>query len=167
MDPGVRTSYEGLVFDRNYRGSEAAQKVLGVGHRAVEQALHQAESTGSCLASVPKEGLAWPLLVYQARDSLTGTGAHARVAVLGVEVHTGEANPVCILRDWELLERLNGMRLGQAARRASSSPPATDREGLQAAIELAGHHLRQSLKDLFPAYRYPVADVLAVLWPRR
>jgi len=44
QEVGIRSSYEGLVFDRTVRGKDAINRIVGVGHKVVEQAMHQARS---------------------------------------------------------------------------------------------------------------------------
>ena len=39
---GVRSTYEEPGFDRSVRGKDAVMRVVGVGHKVVEKALHQA-----------------------------------------------------------------------------------------------------------------------------
>ena len=101
----VRDRYEGLVFDRTVRGKGAATKVLGVGHTVFDIALQEAGSLRECIAMV--SGLRSSILVVSAEDEITGTGAVSHRLVFGVsEV---EGNTV-VLRDWELLQRLNSCR---------------------------------------------------------
>lgn len=60
---GVRASYDGLTFDRHYRGSDANQRILGVGHPVINLALRWAERRESQVATIPKSVLRHPLLV--------------------------------------------------------------------------------------------------------
>ena len=53
-DPAVRTSYQNLTFDRHDRSRDATQRVLGVGHPALDQALRQALALTSCATMLPR-----------------------------------------------------------------------------------------------------------------
>jgi hypothetical protein len=60
-DPAVRTSYRNLTFDRHDRSRDATQRVLGVGHPALDQALRQALALTSCATLLPRAILDRPL----------------------------------------------------------------------------------------------------------
>lgn len=101
----VRDRYEGLVFDRTVRGKGAAAKVLGVGHTVFDIALQEACSLRECVAT--GRGLQSPILVLSAEDEITGSGAVSQRLVFGV---TEVGDEVTVLRDWELLQKLNSCR---------------------------------------------------------
>lgn len=98
----LRDKYVGLVFDRDLRGTNAASRVLGVGHLLFDIALEEARNLPSCLAYV--DGLAAPLLIVTVEDEVTGTGALVHRLVFGV---TEREEKTEVLRDWELLQMLN------------------------------------------------------------
>ena len=101
----VRDRYQGLVLDRNLRGKGAATRVLGVGHTVFDIALKEACAFKACVASV--RGLRVPLLIVSVEDQITDTGAVAHRLVFGVMESEAE---VTVLRDWELLRKLNSCR---------------------------------------------------------
>jgi hypothetical protein len=98
----LRDKYEGLVFDRSLRGTNAASRVLGVGHLLFDIALDEARNLPSSFACV--DGLVAPLLVVTVEDEVTGTGALIHRLIFGVTEKDGRAQ---VLRDWELLQMLN------------------------------------------------------------
>jgi len=98
----LRDKYEGLVFDRNLRGPNAASRVLGVGHLLFDIALDEARNLPSSFACV--DGLVAPLLVVTVEDEVTGTGALVHRLIFGITEKEGKAE---VLRDWELLQVLN------------------------------------------------------------
>jgi hypothetical protein len=98
----LRDKYDGLVFDRSLRGTNAASRVLGVGHLLFDIALEEARSLPVSFACV--SGLASPLLVVTVEDEVTGTGALVHRLVFGVTEAEGK---IVVLRDWELLRLLN------------------------------------------------------------
>ncbi len=98
----IREKYEGLVFDRSLRGTNAASRVLGVGHLLFDIALNEAQNLPSSFACV--DGLVAPLLVVTVEDEVTGTGALVHRLIFGVTEKEGKVE---VLRDWELLQVLN------------------------------------------------------------
>lgn len=98
----LRDKYEGLVFDRSLRGTNAASRVLGVGHPLFDIALEEARNLPSSFACI--EDLVAPLLVVTVEDEVTGTGALVHRLIFGVTEKEGKAD---VLRDWELLQVLN------------------------------------------------------------
>jgi ERCC4-related helicase len=98
----LRDKYEGLVFDRTLRGTNAASRVLGVGHLLFDIALEEARNLPSIIACV--DGLVAPLLVVTVEDEVTGTGALVHRLIFGVTEKKGRSE---VLRDWELLQVLN------------------------------------------------------------
>jgi ERCC4-related helicase len=98
----LRDKYEGLVFDRSLRGTNAASRVLGVGHLLFDIALEEARNLPSSFACV--DGLAAPLLVVTVEDEVTGTGALVHRLIFGVTEKEGKIE---VFRDWELLQVLN------------------------------------------------------------
>lgn len=100
----VRNKYDGLVFDRDLRGTNAASRVLGVGHILFDIALEEARSLPANLAFV--EGMTDPLLIVTVEDEVTGTGSLVYRLIFGVTESDGK---ISVLRDWELLKLLNNL----------------------------------------------------------
>lgn len=151
----IRGSYTGLVFDRTVRGREAAQRVLGVGHRLFEQALLQAESSQGCLAVAST--LPHPLLVYVVRDRVTATGSQVRRAIVGVAIdRTGKR----LLRDWQVLQLLNELEIGR--RDEPVELPINEAE-----IAECEAFVVSGIPDLKLDFRVPEVKAMAVIWPRQ
>jgi hypothetical protein len=98
----LRDKYEGLVFDRSLRGTNAASRVLGVGHLLFDIALEEGRSLPATFTRV--DGLTAPLLIVTVEDEVTGTGALVHRLIFGVTEKDGRVE---IFRDWELLQVLN------------------------------------------------------------
>jgi ERCC4-related helicase len=142
----LRDKYDGLVFDRDLRGPNAASRVLGVGHLLFDIALEEARNLPARVACV--DGLIAPLLVVTVEDEITGTGALVHRLIFGVTEKQGKAE---VLRDWELLQALN------------TCLPRRSQGG--AIIDLAAAQTAERLKKAFdanlsshaPALRRPVS----------
>lgn len=103
----LRDRYDGLLFERSLPANEAMLRMLGVGHPLLDRALKEVHECGAFFARL--EGLARPTLIAVAEDEVTGTDATVHQIILGIE---GLAeSDVSMLRDWELLSRLNELRL--------------------------------------------------------
>ncbi len=147
----LRDKYEGLVFDRNLRGTNAASRVLGVGHLLFDIALEDARNLPSTFARV--DGLAAPLLVVTVEDQITGTGALVHRLIFGVTEKEGEVE---VLRDWELLQLLNGIALRNAGNTAEMDPSVSEQASVVARLKQA---FDAELDARAPTLRRPVS------WP--
>jgi hypothetical protein len=153
---GARAHYDGMTFDRNFRGKNAAQCVLGVGHKGVDAAVKEARELTASASVIPADALPGPLAVFRIVDELTGTGTVTRATICAaVAAPTG----VQVFRDWELLLALN--RLPDAldpGRVAAPGDPVAVVEVLRAAI--AKHLATWKLP-----YTRPRTELLGTLWP--
>lgn len=100
------------MFDRGSRRSDAAEKVLGVGHRLIDRAIAEGLGLEASSAVVSADGLAGPLAIFRVSDRVTDTGSAVRSAVVAV---LGGVDGPTLLRDGELLLRLNGLPEAVAA----------------------------------------------------
>jgi hypothetical protein len=163
QEVGVRSTYEGLVFDRSVRGKDAVQRVVGVGHKILDQALNQALEDPACVATVSSAALPRPMVVARVIDRVTSGEAPIRCVVVGVE-RSDEAGAYARLRDWEVVRRLNEVVGNVAAIRKTCAPPA-DRGPVKAAVEAAVGFITAEVPKLDLGFRVPSVEVLAVLWP--
>jgi len=151
VDRGVRRKYEGLVFSRSGRGND----VIGVGHRAFDQAIRQAlESPGSITAI---RELHHPTIVFQIFDQVTEHASTLQNSAVAITVDVDEKQ--CrLLKDLELLEFLNRLSFGR------SEPHVTPAE-VQQALDLAESNIGSRLHELHLPFSAPTARAQLVLWP--
>lgn len=161
---GVRASYEGMILDRNYRGDDANERIIGIGHPIISLALKWAERREGRVATFPKSVLRYPLLVFRIEDSLTTRGGVISRVTVGVEVTEGEPG-MQLLRDWELLLRLNAVADGRGVRRPRSSSPPDNIDIVRAVLERGQRFVEDKLPVLNLPYQVPQVSSLAVLWP--
>ena len=121
----VRDKYDGLVFDRGLRGTNAASRVLGVGHTLFDVALDEARNLPVRVAAL--EGISAPVLVLSVEDEVTGTGALVQRLIFGV---TDGADGPVPMRDWELLRLLNGVTFNNPTIESSRSMTAAHCTGV-------------------------------------
>jgi SNF2 family DNA or RNA helicase len=143
----VRDKYEGLVFDRNLRGKNAASRVLGVGHVLFDIALQEARTRSANLAHV--NGLQSPLLIVSVEDEVTGTGTLIHRLVFGIRENQGKVE---VLRDWELLQFINTLTPGVVADGAG-----IEQDDPKALVERFKGYFDSGLPDYAPTLRRPVS----------
>lgn len=160
---GVRTSYEGLVFDRSVRGKDAVARIFGVGHKVMEQALHQSLDEAACVASVSNVVLKRPLIIVRISDRVTGKDSPVRSIVLAAE-RCEEADEWLILRDWESVQRLNAILANVSVIRTVCTPFEEQSE-VKAAMDAATGVIARHVSNLEIGFRVPFIQPVAVIWP--
>jgi superfamily II DNA or RNA helicase len=124
-DYAIQDRYKGLIFDRNAKlsGKDAPVRLVGVGHVLFDRALRDGEERQAYLAHCAR--LEAPLLVARIADEVTGQGHSIQRIVVGA--WRGSDGEVHLLRDWELLLKLNTIGRSDLVK-----PVAVDREALGA-----------------------------------
>jgi superfamily II DNA or RNA helicase len=159
---GIRTHYENLNFDRRTIGRDSVTRVLGVGNKLVDLALNQACELQASVTMIPSDHLPRPLIVLRVSDRVTGTDALVRAIIVGVEINkSSESN---LLRDWEVLQRLNPIAMAtvQGTHRA---PSHEIRDAARLAVKIASGFVISSMNDINENFRIPDVEVVATFWP--
>lgn len=152
VDRGVRRKYESLAFSR----SSAEGDVMGVGHRAFDQALRQALESQASLACI--RGIVLPTVLLQIYDQVTehsGTLQSFAVAV-SVDVMGQRCE---LMNDVALLEMLNRLNA------STTDPQTVAPDDLKRIASLAEAHIQQHLADLHLPFVAPGMRVQLILWP--
>ena len=152
LELGVKSSYNDLAFNRDGNGSDVA----GVGHRVVNAALEQARQLTAKVSIHRWQGLDAPLYVFRVIDKVSSVGGTRRTFIGRL---MGD-KPVW-LRDWELLQHLNGMR----ATSDDSPPPAGLPEALLQVLDDEMMNLAEYLPTLNLDYAAPDVEAYAVFAP--
>ncbi len=164
-EPGVYAEYRGMRFDRLDRAPDAASRLLGVGHKIVNQALQQAKRRSVTVASLPSEDLKTPLVVFCVRDRVTGSAQPGSTIVAAIEGDCTGVQPI-LLRDWQLIKRLNELPLRKTAMR-ERSPRVGDIESARSLVARATSYLDAHLASLDHSFRHPFVEVSAIMLPRQ
>jgi hypothetical protein len=135
-----------------------------VGHKVMNEALRQARESSAAVATLPVETLSRPLVVYRIRDKVTGEQRTVRSVALAVEIDEGAPGADTVLKDWELLERLNGLVGARGFREKDSVPPA-DITRVEQALDRGMSLVRSLTPALGLPFRIPEVEPIAVLWP--
>ena len=157
--PGVRPRYKGLIFHRHPRDSEEAKRIVGVGHQVFDQALYQAAEIEGGL-TIHRES-ARPLAVFQVMDAVTSRPGHLRQVVVGVA--EDESGGLMLLRDGQVLDRLNQRKPGQVERDGADRPPSSG--SMLAWLERAREHAAHEVGSLRLPFPRPRLNDLALFWP--
>jgi SNF2 family DNA or RNA helicase len=163
-ETGVLPAYDGMIFQREIRGQDAARRVLGVGHKLMGEALRQARESTATIATLPRETLKRPLVVYRIRDKVTGEQRAVRSVTVAVEIDEGALGADTVLKDWELLEKLNGL-VGSRGFRAKRSVPPADIARVEQALERGMSLARIAATESALPFRFLEVEPHAVLWP--
>ena len=160
--PGVRSSYSGMIFDRNDRSKGSNERILGVGHKVMDLALEQSLALEEAVTSIPDSMLQRPVALFRVTDQVTGQGGAVRSVIVGIEGNS----PARALRDWEVVEHLNALseRLGRQ-KWAKDSAPASNISDVRNALEQARRVAHEHVAYLDLPFKMPSVDVLTVLWP--
>jgi hypothetical protein len=163
-EPGIFPAYQDMVFRREVRGRDAARRVLGVGHKVMNAALRQALDNTATVATLPADTLSQPLVVYRVRDRLTGEQRSVRTVILAVEISAEVTGADVVLKDWELLEKLNGLSAARGFRGTDSVSP-TETESVLQAIDRSISLVRRKASEMGLPFRFMEVDPIAILWP--
>lgn len=162
--PGVRRSYENMIFDRKDRSKDAEQRILGVGHKVIDQALRQARNFKGCVTSVSSDNLKSGIVVFEVTDRVTTEGGALKRVTVGVEVGTDANDKDVLLRDWELLLVLNALIEASGLKRSETAQPPTDLTKVKIAIERGQNLVMELLGDLGLPFKFPNVELSAVFW---
>lgn len=161
-EPGIRRKYEDMVFDRTVSGQRSAEKVIGVGHKVFDKALRVASEFPVSLAYSTE--LEHSLMVFHVYDRITELSGRMRKAVVGVEFSSSEPNQLCrILRDWEVLEKLNRVKL----RERIEDSALVDVQAMRVLADQAESNISANLGTLGFPFKIPEAKPVALIWAVR
>lgn len=158
-EPGIRRKYEAMVFDRGAPAGRSAEKVLGVGHKVFDKALKVASEYPVSLTY--SKSISASLVVFQVFDRVTDQSGHMRQAIVGVECSNGDSEEAwSVLRDWEILERLNGIGLKDKAAGGLN----VQTELLTRLVERASGRIAAELEGFNFPFRVPEHKPIALIW---
>ena len=160
-ETGVRRKYEGMTFDRNYRGKDGAVKILGVGNKVVNLAVRQARESFSCLMTA--KGMKHPLYIYRIIDRVTDTGGAVRSVIAALT--QGENGDDILLKDWELLQEMNMIVALPGIKKAEISSPPKKVDAVNMEIERTTKEMNSRLDELSLPFKIPNCELMAVMLP--
>lgn len=163
-EPAIRTNYENMVFNRNIRGRNAAQRILGVGQKVVQKALDQAKGFEVSICTMPSSILSKPLFIYRVYDRITNSSNTVRAAIIGLEINSENQN-VILLSDWQLLLQLNEMLKSKGIKKAETSDGSEDIQLVMDAIKKADTLIRKNYSSFDLPFKRPDFELFGIMWP--
>lgn len=160
--PGIRDKYAGLIFDRKSTSRDAAQSVLGVGHKLVDLAIEQARSSTASLTLLSTKCLSQPVFVFQIVDRVTATDGPVKTIVVGCSVN--KSGDCKILQDWDLLKTLNESVGNRHFRRSLSMDESDYQSDVLVRSNIASDAVEQECENLDLPFKVPELSLMAILW---
>jgi len=161
--PAVRTRYSDVVVQRDVNKTIPSERVLGIGHVLVDEAIRQARQLKGSVAGITSKVLDHPVLVYRIVDKVTSATSNVRSMIVAAEfVADGEPK---LIRDWELILKLNQILEKRTLARDSATNRLATFEDI-AELELRGKQIVSTgLSQLDLPFSVPEIQTLAVLYP--
>ena len=164
---GVQPSYDGLVFARDVGGRDAGRRVLGVGHKVVNEALRQATELPAQIAVIPGGVAAGMLFVFNVTDRITSTSGIARTSLVGLHMRDPKqpSRDLEILGDAQLLERLNRLSETTNLKRIANLrlAPEDQPEMLEQAASAALEYIRTQTGPMTMAFKMPELYLIGIV----
>jgi hypothetical protein len=160
--PRIMKEYRDLRFERTSTVGSKAPATGGVGHAVFDEAMKQARETSGCVTALPRD--LWPnaLFVFQVNDRITTTGATVRSVICGVMV---EGNQLRLVRDWEVLQNLNGVLEKRTLRRDEAPARSVIADDLPRLAEAASEFVQKHVASLELPYSQPETTLVASVDP--
>ena len=147
-----------LLFSRESRDEEG-EDVAGVGLRVVDRALRDAVGLTEAFATI--RGLDAPIFVFSVRDRITVSDGPIRAVIVAV-VQSRADGKWKLIRDWELVQRLNPLADKPRSHVFADADPTLDAAAL---IASARQYVVSRIEALDLPFALPVVESLACLVP--
>lgn len=164
-EPGIRTSYENMIFERQNKSRNAMHRILGVGHKLVNEAIKQAKNLTESACVLPSALLHDPIFVFQLYDRVTGSAGPVKVAVAGVKSDMNGCAEDVILKDWELLEVLNDISRKPTLRKQTEELSRASFQTIHSRVAQAADLIANNIATLDLPFTFPAQELIAILWP--
>ena len=164
-EPGMFSNYEDMIFDRNDRSEDAGERILGVGHKVIDQAIRQFKGLEASVAILSNDVLSNPLLVFQVVDRVTTEGGTVQKIMAGVVSDQTTGEPQTLLKDWKMLSKLNQISEARGVRRSEGARSPEDLGVIEAAVSNGFGFVERQLGTLGVRFNVPDVEIMAVFWP--
>ena len=146
-----------LLFAREPQPRDG-EDVAGVGLRVVDRAVRDAAELTGAFGAI--RGLDAPLFAFRVRDRITGSDGPVRAVVVAAQSSGDGA--WTLVRDWELMQRLNPLADKPRSLAFAGAYPAYDVADLMAD---ARQYVESQLNALDLPFALPVVESVACLVP--
>ena len=157
---GIKPRYEDAHFERR-PPSLMKGTILGIGSRLFDAALQQACQLTDSYAVMAHHGEPSSLLlVFRTYDRITGNPAQPKSIVLGILNEGGEFR---LLKDWQVLQSLNGLSSTMKPTVSEENTPASVLQGDQSLLIKAETVARAAIPSLDLPFRQPELELLGII----
>jgi ERCC4-related helicase len=146
-----------LLFAREPRPKQG-EDLAGVGLRVVDRAVRDAVALSAAFATI--RGLDAPIFVFNVHDRITGSDGPIRAAIVAAQ--SGADGDWNLIRDWELVHRLNPFADKPRSFVFSDAKPALDVSDL---IASARQYVVSQIDALDLPFALPTVESVACLVP--
>ncbi|WOD39897.1 DEAD/DEAH box helicase [Nodosilinea sp. E11] len=158
---GIKANYSGLMFDRNFVGPDADQKIVGVGSPLLECALEQARALEASVALLPNSLLPSPLILFSITDRVTESSGSIRTVIVGVDF----GKPPRLRQDYEIIHLLNSLMQPSLKRAEPPDDAFMSTSALQAWLKEGEKLITDNAEILDLPFRVPDINPLILLCP--
>lgn len=162
--PAVRSKYTNVVLQRDADKSIPSDRVLGIGHVVIDEAIRQARLLNGSVCGITSKVLKYPIVVFRIVDKVTSNTSNVRSAVVGAVFESAPATPK-LLRDWELVLELNQVLSRRTLKTDPSIPSPVSIDFVDQLIDNSKNAVRENLQDFDLPFNVPDIQLLAVLYP--
>jgi len=117
------------------------------------------------VSALPKDILKSPIIAFEIVDRITTEGRTVRKALAGIEIESLNGKSNKLLKDWELIMKLNAISEKRGVKKAESELPPEDLSSIKSILENAHQFVKDSLDELNLPFKYPDVEPFAILWP--
>ena len=160
--PAVRSNYRDTLFLRTADKAIKSERILGIGHVLVDQAIRQAREANVSVTAIPRTALPHPVVVFRVSDKVTSRITNVRAVLAGVEFVGSEAK---VLSDWQLLLLLNDLLARRTLRRDGAMQRPSDADQADSLLHNAQEAIENRIDEFDLPFEVPELHLLAVLWP--
>lgn len=160
--PRILKEYRDLRFERTPTVGSNAPTTGGVGHAVFDQAMKQARECQACLTALPRELWPNPLFVFQINDRITTSGTTVRSVIRGAMF---EGDQMRLLRDWEVLQLLNGILKKRTLRRDQAPLRSAIADDFPHLAQTASKFVQEQMESLELPYSQPEVTLMASVLP--
>lgn len=155
---GIRQRYEGLLFERNVRGKDAALRVVGIGHKVFDQAIAQAIDLDACFSTV--FGLNEAVAVYKVFDRITSQDGSIHQIIVGVSEGKDD-----LLHDWQIIDIMNNLL--KSKKFEANAPIEYEKGKLLRFVAAAEAIVKAKMDELNTPFTLPEIKLLSLLIPAK
>jgi len=161
--PAMRSKFSDVIIQREADKKIPSDRVLGVGHVVIDEALRQATRLTASVAGITSKVLQHSIVVFRIIDKVTTQSSNVRASIVAVDFES--AGTPRILRDWELIQKLNQLLEKRTLARDAAAERSVATE-VSEGLEVKGRELiRSQIHELDLPFSVPDVQLLAMLHP--